>query len=196
MWYPETMTGPDYSKRDYLLPKGCKDLADTLVINVSNEPTVLELAALLGKKPAALIADLFQFFVERPDRLPEGYREVSNGQPPHRAVCDYIAGMTDGFLRRTLRSATVKLRDRQQSCPEIWIRCAAGIAFRRAEWRRAEPAPDAGADCPRPWLTYIAVKRLGNIGDSTYAKQESALGSSGAGVHRAAFGGRRSPAAG
>ncbi len=50
---------------------------------------------------AGMIADLFQFFLERPDRLPEGYREVSNGQPPHRAVCDYIAGMTDGFLRRT-----------------------------------------------------------------------------------------------
>lgn len=50
---------------------------------------------------ADMIADLFQFFVERPDRLPEGYREVSNGQSPHRAVCDYIAGMTDGFLRRT-----------------------------------------------------------------------------------------------
>jgi hypothetical protein len=57
------MSGPDYSKRDYLLPKGCKDLADALVINVSKEPTVLELAGLLGKKPAVLTADLFQLGV-------------------------------------------------------------------------------------------------------------------------------------
>lgn len=57
------MSGPDYTKRDYLLPKGCKDLADVLVINVPKEPTVLELAALLGKKPACLMADLFKLGV-------------------------------------------------------------------------------------------------------------------------------------
>jgi hypothetical protein len=57
------MSGPDYTKRDYLLPKGCKDLADALVVNIAKEPTVLELAALLGKKPAILVADLFQFGV-------------------------------------------------------------------------------------------------------------------------------------
>jgi len=54
------MTGPDYSKRNYLLPKGCKDLADTLLVNVPKEPTVLDLAGSLGKKPASLVADLFQ----------------------------------------------------------------------------------------------------------------------------------------
>jgi hypothetical protein len=34
------MTGPDYNKRDYLLPEGSKDLADALVINLQGEPTV------------------------------------------------------------------------------------------------------------------------------------------------------------
>ena len=57
------MIGPDYNKRDYLLPKGCKDLADALVVNVPKEPTVLELAGLLGKQPASLVADLFQLGV-------------------------------------------------------------------------------------------------------------------------------------
>jgi dGTPase len=47
------------------------------------------------------IAELFRFFLEHPDRLPESYREQSAGEPPHRVVCDYIAGMTDGFFRRT-----------------------------------------------------------------------------------------------
>jgi dGTPase len=50
---------------------------------------------------AAVIAELFQFFLDQPGRLPDSYREASEGQPPHRVVCDYIAGMTDGFFRRT-----------------------------------------------------------------------------------------------
>jgi len=50
---------------------------------------------------AHLIASLFEFFMEHPNRLPVNYLDESVGQPRHRAVCDYIAGMTDGFLVRT-----------------------------------------------------------------------------------------------
>ncbi len=53
------------------------------------------------RRSAAMISDLFQFFLEHPGRMPESYREAANDEPPHRVVCDYIAGMTDGFLRRT-----------------------------------------------------------------------------------------------
>jgi dGTPase len=53
------------------------------------------------QRSGAMIAELFQFFLERPGQLPDAYREESIGQPPHRVVCDYIAGMTDGFFRRT-----------------------------------------------------------------------------------------------
>jgi dGTPase len=49
----------------------------------------------------AMIEELFQFFLDHPERLPQGYREQSENQPPHRVTCDYIAGMTDGFFRRT-----------------------------------------------------------------------------------------------
>jgi dGTPase len=49
----------------------------------------------------AQIAQLFEFFLQYPERLPEPYREQSAGEPPHRVVCDYIAGMTDVFFRRT-----------------------------------------------------------------------------------------------
>jgi len=48
-----------------------------------------------------MIEELFQFFLDHPERLPQGYREQSENQPPHRVTCDYIAGMTDGFFRRT-----------------------------------------------------------------------------------------------
>jgi dGTPase len=47
------------------------------------------------------IAALFQFFLDRPEHLPPGY--LDSGEPLHRAVCDYIAGMTDGFFDRTFR---------------------------------------------------------------------------------------------
>jgi dGTPase len=48
-----------------------------------------------------MIGELFAFFLAHPDRLPEPYREQNEGEPAHRVVCDYIAGMTDGFFRRT-----------------------------------------------------------------------------------------------
>jgi dGTPase len=53
----------------------------------------------------ALIAEMFQFFMERPDRLPEPYRLQSGVEPLHRVVCGYIAGMTDSFFGRVYSSA-------------------------------------------------------------------------------------------
>jgi len=50
---------------------------------------------------AAMLAELFGFFLEHPDRLPPPYSEQAAAEAPHRVVCDYIAGMTDGFFRRT-----------------------------------------------------------------------------------------------
>jgi dGTPase len=47
------------------------------------------------------IARLFELFLEHPERMPSAYREESARQPLHRQVCDYIAGMTDGFFTRT-----------------------------------------------------------------------------------------------
>jgi dGTPase len=52
------------------------------------------------QRSMAMIGELFAFFLAHPDRLPEAYREQNEGEPPHRIVCDYIAGMTDAFFRR------------------------------------------------------------------------------------------------
>ena len=43
---------------------------------------------------------LFGFFLEHPDRMPKFHADLARTQPPHRVVCDYIAGMTDHFLLR------------------------------------------------------------------------------------------------
>ena len=53
------------------------------------------------QRSTAMMAELFEFFLAHPDRLPDPYRETVPLEPPHRVVCDYIAGMTDGFFRRT-----------------------------------------------------------------------------------------------
>lgn len=52
-------------------------------------------------RSAAMIADLFRYFHSEPRRLPESYRAQAYEEPLHRVVCDYLAGMTDGYLRRT-----------------------------------------------------------------------------------------------
>ena len=47
------------------------------------------------------IAQLFEVLLAQPDLMPSAYLEESAGEPLHRQVCDYIAGMTDGFFART-----------------------------------------------------------------------------------------------
>jgi dGTPase len=54
-------------------------------------------------RAAAMIAELFDFFLEHPERLPASHGELIPGEPAYRVICDYIAGMTDGFFQRTHR---------------------------------------------------------------------------------------------
>ncbi len=53
------------------------------------------------QRSMARIGQLFRFFLDHPDRLPESYREQHPAEPTHRLVCDYMAGMTDAFFHRT-----------------------------------------------------------------------------------------------
>ena len=50
-----------------------------------------------------MMGELFQFFLEHPDRLPEPYNERARSHFAPRVICDYIAGMTDGFFHRTYK---------------------------------------------------------------------------------------------
>ena len=45
-----------------------------------------------------VIAELFAFFMKSPGDLPASYQEKARQEPLHRVVCDYIAGMTDGYI--------------------------------------------------------------------------------------------------
>lgn len=65
------------------------------------------------RRSTVMMAELFEFYLEHGDRLPEPYRAMLDIEPAHRVVCDYIAGMTDSFFRRThefMRAATLPRR--------------------------------------------------------------------------------------
>jgi len=47
------------------------------------------------------IAHLFQYFLDHPTALPQNYQDETRTEPAHIVICDYIAGMTDGFFWRT-----------------------------------------------------------------------------------------------
>jgi dGTPase len=52
------------------------------------------------RRSAARIGELFEFWIAHPDKLPANYVESLDSAPVHRVVCDYIAGMTDGYFMR------------------------------------------------------------------------------------------------
>ena len=72
-------------------------LKSLLHARVYNSPELLS----ERERSRQLIGRLFDFFMRQPERLPEGYQRQAGNVPLHRVVCDYIAGMTDGYLVRT-----------------------------------------------------------------------------------------------
>ena len=66
----------------------------------SSEELVRSRRECAGKIPA-----LFQFFLDHPDRLHGPHREGASAEPLPRRVCDYIAGMTDGFFLKICKQA-------------------------------------------------------------------------------------------
>lgn len=47
------------------------------------------------------ISRLFHFLMENPSAISASFLEYHQSEPRHRLVCDYIAGMTDGFFQKT-----------------------------------------------------------------------------------------------
>jgi dGTPase len=51
-------------------------------------------------KSVQALDELFDFYMEHPEKMPPSYAEQMKDEPVYRVVCDYIAGMTDQFLLR------------------------------------------------------------------------------------------------
>ena len=45
-----------------------------------------------------VIRQLFDFWMAKPESLPQSYQEKAGQEPLPRVICDYIAGMTDNFI--------------------------------------------------------------------------------------------------
>ncbi|MBI2689658.1 MAG: dNTP triphosphohydrolase [Acidobacteria bacterium] len=52
------------------------------------------------ERSVQMIAELFRYFESDPGRLPDLYQEQARTRPAHIVICEYIAGMTDGYCRR------------------------------------------------------------------------------------------------
>ncbi|MEG2769704.1 MAG: deoxyguanosinetriphosphate triphosphohydrolase, partial [Oscillospiraceae bacterium] len=51
-------------------------------------------------KVGKLIGELYNHFLRSPDKLPEPYQLIAKQDGLHRAVTDYISGMSDEFATR------------------------------------------------------------------------------------------------
>jgi dGTPase len=77
-----------------------RSLKSFLFANVYASPELAE-----GRnRSMQMISQLFAWFLKNPDRLPHTYFARTLAEPPHRVVCDYLAGMTDGFFHRTFEN--------------------------------------------------------------------------------------------
>jgi dGTPase len=57
------------------------------------------------RRSSRMLAELFEFYVANPAKLPLNYVDSLAEAPVHRVVCDYIAGMTDGYFLRSYQQA-------------------------------------------------------------------------------------------
>jgi dGTPase len=60
----------------------------------------------VSEAASTLLVDLFRGYRERPERLPARVRAHFQGDGEARAVCDYVAGMTDRFALKEHRELT------------------------------------------------------------------------------------------
>jgi dGTPase len=67
---------------------------------------------------ASAVAELFQFLLDHPERARLLQPGICLEEPLHLFVCDYIAGMTDGFFCRTYESILGSFSDRR-AVPDI-----------------------------------------------------------------------------
>ena len=62
-------------------------------------------------KARAMLAQLFEYFVEHSEALPIDYLETISKESVERAVCDYLSGMTDRYAIELYRDLFI---------PEVW----------------------------------------------------------------------------
>jgi dGTPase len=67
-----------------------------LFAHIYNHPLITEDST----RSVACLAELFTYYLQQRDSMPESQEQAALQVPRHFVVCDYIAGMTDQFLLR------------------------------------------------------------------------------------------------
>jgi dGTPase len=76
--------------------QAASSLKQLLSRQVYRSPAVAE----RGERSVEKLDAVFGYFMAHPESLPRPYQEQAELESRQRAVCDYIAGMTDTFLLR------------------------------------------------------------------------------------------------
>lgn len=59
------------------------------------------------EKAERMLSEMYYYFVQHTDKLPELYRAIAESEGPDRAVCDYISSMTDRYAVYTFNNIFV-----------------------------------------------------------------------------------------
>lgn len=63
-------------------------------------------------KAIEIIKQLYNYFVNNPEQIPDTYRYVTVSEGPNRSACDYIAGMSDRYLLAVYKKIFI---------PDSWV---------------------------------------------------------------------------
>lgn len=63
-------------------------------------------------KAIDIILRLYEYFLKNPDRIPKAYHYIIDEEGAERAVCDYIAGMSDRYLLAVYKNIFI---------PDSWV---------------------------------------------------------------------------
>ncbi|MFT4105937.1 MAG: deoxyguanosinetriphosphate triphosphohydrolase [Lacrimispora sp.] len=88
-----------YGKKEILMSPGMEEAMKGLRTWMFEHVYKSDIPKAEEGKAQHLIVMLFRFYMENPDRLPAEYRLLTEGREEslERAVCDYIAGMSDSY---------------------------------------------------------------------------------------------------
>lgn len=94
-------------KSDIFMTPQIEDAMDKLRVFMFEKVYVGSVAKIEEKKVSSVIEGLFHYFEEHTDKLPPANFETAKKEGTEKAVCDYIAGMSDRFAVYTFNNLYV-----------------------------------------------------------------------------------------
>jgi dGTPase len=82
------------------LSEPVRDATNRLKDFLSDRVYFSPLAAREAARGRRMLELLFAYFTERPQEVPKEARDAASGEPSQRALCDFLAGMTDRYAIR------------------------------------------------------------------------------------------------